>query len=95
MQARIGLSCRFNTLYYADAYMPATGQFYFQNTKEIGNYPVLDFFVSAKIKTARLFFKIEHLNDGLLAQRDAYELPHYPLPGRAFQFGISWRFFDF
>lgn len=91
--AQIGADISFNTAYYADAYMPATGQFYLQNDKKVGDYPYVDVFVNFKIKRARVFFKMEHINSGLLGNT-YYMIPHYPMPDRAFKFGISWMFYD-
>jgi len=91
--AQIGTDVFFNTSYYADAYMPATGQFYMQNDKKVGDYPYVDVFINLKIKKARIFFKMEHVNSGLLGNA-YYMVPHYPMPDRAFKFGISWMFYD-
>jgi hypothetical protein len=83
----------YTSAYYANAYMPATGQFYIQTEKKYGDYPFIDFFINAQIKTVRIFIKVDHLNSGLMG--NYYMLtPHYPMSDRAFKFGISWRFFD-
>jgi outer membrane receptor protein involved in Fe transport len=73
--------------------MPATGQFYLQDEKEIGNYAYVDVFANFRIKTFRLFLKLEHLNAGF-TERVYYTVPHYPMPGRTFKFGISWQFLN-
>ena len=90
---QLGIDLRYNSSYYADAYMPAIGQFFLQNTIKTGNYPAADVFVNLKIKSARIFFKFENINRSLLAN-DYYLVPHYPIPGMSFKFGVSWRFFD-
>nr|MDQ3049196.1 putative porin [Bacteroidota bacterium] len=93
MNLQIGFSVFYNSEYFADRYMPATGQFYLQDDKKYGNYPVIDFFINTQIKQARIFFKIDHLNSGLMG--NGYVLtPSYPLNDRAFKLGISWKFFD-
>ena len=93
MRAQIGFQLHYNSGYYADSFMPATSLFYTQNNRKTGDYPMIDFFIHMKIKTARVFLKIENLTDGILS--DSYFLtPHYPQPGRLLQFGLSWRFFD-
>lgn len=89
----IGACLNYFSSYYGDAYMPATGQFYLQNEKKIGNYPFVDFFINCKIKVVRVFFKVDHLNNGL-SGNNYYVAPNYPINGRAFKIGISWRFFD-
>ncbi len=73
--------------------MPATSQFYLQDNKKYGNYLLLDFFINLKVKDVRLFFKVEHLNDGLM-DVNYIQTPNYPNSGRAFKFGVSWTFYD-
>lgn len=93
MRLQIGASVYYFTEYFANAYMPATAQFYTQDKKKYGNYPFIDFFINARIKTVRIFFKIDHLNNGWMENK--YTLtPHYPMNDRAFKLGVSWRFFD-
>lgn len=93
MQFQVGASIFYNASYYANSYMPATGQFYLQNNKKMGNYPFVDFFINARIKSVRVFFKIDHLNAGMSGIKYALT-PNYPQNGRAFKLGVSWRFFD-
>ena len=90
---KAGFDVNYFTEYYGYGYMPATGVFYIQDEKKIGNYPRLGAFVNLKIKTASLFFKLENFNAGL-TERTYYGALHYPSPGRTFKFGISWDFKD-
>lgn len=93
MNIQIGASLFYTSAYYANAYMPATALFYLQNEKKQGNYPFVDFFLNAQIKSVRIFFKIDHLNSGMAGSN--YSLtPNYPMNTRAFKLGISWRFYD-
>ncbi len=93
MRFQIGASLFLVSNYYADRYMPATGQFYLQDDKKYGSYPFVDFFINAKVKAVRIFVKIDHLNSGWLANK--YMLTaHYPMNDRTFKLGVSWRFFD-
>lgn len=93
LRLQIGFQVFYNTAYYANAYMPATGQFYLQNERTYGNYPVVDFFLNVKIKVVNAFFKIDHLNNGFSGNN--YMLtPHYILNQRSFKFGVSWKFWD-
>src|ERR1043166_6876620 len=48
MRIQIGAAVYFTSAYYADAYMPATAQFYLQNDRKYGNYPFVDVFVNAQ-----------------------------------------------
>lgn len=90
---QVGASVYYTSAYYADAYMPATSQFYLQDEKKYGNYPFIDFFINGQIKTVRIFFKVDHLNSGLTGN-NYLQTPGYPYAGRTFKFGISWKFFD-
>ncbi len=93
MRLQIGASVYFVSNYFSDKYMPAIGQFYLQDEKQYGNYPFIDFFINARIKSVRVFFKIDHLNSGWMGNK--YQMtPKYPMNDRAFKLGISWRFFD-
>ena len=93
MRLQIGFAVFYNSEYYSNAYMPAIGQFYLQDKKKYGNYPFIDFFINARIKTVRIFFKIDHLNYGWMGNNYALT-PGYPMNDRAFKLGVSWRFFD-
>ncbi len=93
MHVQIGLSVYYNTAYYANAYNPALSQFYLQNDKKYGNYPVVNFFFNAKVKVVTFFFKIDHLNYGMTGNNFMLT-PDYLLSTRAFKLGVSWKFWD-
>ena len=93
MRLQIGASLFYTSAYYANSYMPATSQFYIQNNKKYGNYPIIDFFIAAKVKTVRLFFKIDHLNSDLMGSGYVFT-PNYPINARALKFGVSWLFYN-
>ncbi len=93
VSAQLGVDIFYNTSYYANAYMPATGIFYIQKDKKTGNYPYLDVFVNIKIKRAMIFAKFEHINKGLF-DYNYYMTPHYPMQDGAFKLGVKWRFFN-
>jgi hypothetical protein len=92
-RVQVGAAVFYSSSYYADAYMPATAQFYLQDNKKYGNYSFIDFFINAQVKNVRVFFKIDHLNAGLMGNT-YIQTPNYPMSGRAFKIGISWRFYD-
>jgi hypothetical protein len=90
---QIGFDFNFSSLYYADAFMPATGLFYLQNEKKTNGYALADFFVNFRIKTARVFVKLENITD-IFSGTGYYLTPHYPMQGTTLKFGFRWRFFD-
>lgn len=93
LNARLGANVSFRTKFYADAYSPATGQFYNQKVKKIGDYPVVDVFADFKWKRAIIFLKFEHINQGM-PNNEYFSALHYPLNQRIFKFGVSWIFYD-
>lgn len=93
LRLAIGFSGNFNSSYYAPAFMPSNGMFYLQSEKKTGGYFRSDLFINAKIKTAKIFLKMENIFDGVYA-KSYYLTPHYPMPGRILRFGVVWRFFD-
>lgn len=90
---QVGFDFYYNTSFYAQAYMPATGLFYNQVEKKLGNYPYLDLFLNLKLKRVRFFLKLEHVNSGLL-NASYFGALHYPMNARMFKFGLSWTFYD-
>jgi len=90
---RIGANVFYRTKFYAEAYSPATGQFYNQNEKLIGEYPMVDAFLDFKWKRAVIFFKADHVNQGIL-NNEYFSTIHYPLNRMIFKIGVSWIFYD-
>jgi len=93
MESVVGMDVSYFSLFYANAFMPATGRFFVQNEKRIGDYPYFDFYFNAKVKKARFFIKLTHLNESLMKNR-YYATLHYPMPDKAFYIGLRWQFFD-
>ena len=89
-----GFTFQYFTEYYADGYHPVIGDFYTQTHSQIGNYPVLDFFFNAKIRTARVFFKVENFTQKLMKQNKHYAAPGYPQRDMTIRIGIIWDFFS-
>jgi len=95
LRARLGVDCRYNTRYYAPGWMPATAVFFNQREREVGEYPLIDVFVSAKWKRMRILIKSEHFNENMFGiPRDYFSLWRYPLNGRVLKVGFSWAFYD-
>lgn len=90
---KAGVDVLYQTAYNGYGYMPATGVFYIQNEKKIGNYPLASIFVNLQIKTASLFIRIDHLNAGI-GERNYYGAYGYPLQGRTLKFGVNWSLTD-
>lgn len=93
LECLVGGELKYFSKYNTPSYIPAIGDFVVLNEREIGNYPVFDVFANFKISSATVFFKFEHVNQGLNSY-SYYAAPHYPFPDRIFRVGISWRFFN-
>jgi hypothetical protein len=87
-----GVTFNYFTNYYANDYNPVIGSFFVQNATEIGNFPMLDFFVNAKISQAQIYIKAEHLNAAMTGF-DYYAAPNYPYRDFMIRFGVVWNFF--
>lgn len=91
---RIGINLSTQSNYYAPGYLPAIGQFVVQHTEVQQYYPIVDAFLTAKIKRLRMFVKVQHLNQGIISQKSYFTAYQYPAQDRSFYFGVSWMFFD-
>ena len=93
LRFQLGAAAWFNTSYYGNAWNPAARAFYLQDGVSIGNYTVLDVFLTGEIKKAIIFVKLEHANMDWMNQ-GFYNTPHYPLPIRALRLGVKWRMYN-
>ncbi len=93
LTGQFGVSGFYRTKFYADAFMPATAQFINQREKKIGDYPFADVFANFRWKRATLFFKYEHVNQGLI-DSEYFTALHYAANRRVFKFGLSWIFYN-
>jgi hypothetical protein len=94
LRMQFGVDGRFNTSYYAPSYNPALATFYNQRDYELGNYPYLDVFLTAKWKRMRIFLKYQHVNYNLFGNKEYFTVAGYPQNPGMFKVGISWGFYD-
>lgn len=93
MLLQTGITFQYFTKYYANDYNPLIGEFYVQNETKIGGFPMLDFFVNAKIRQTRIFLKAEHFNSSITGY-NFYTAPNYPYRDFMIRFGLVWNFFQ-
>ncbi|NLJ82566.1 MAG: putative porin [Bacteroidales bacterium] len=93
MFTQLGLEVLYNTPYYAHGYNPVMQQFFYQNTKKIGNHTYFDFFVNIKVSRFYFHFVLGNFLADLLPKKH-YLILHYPTKGLNFKVGASWRFHD-
>jgi hypothetical protein len=93
LTAQLGFDLYYYTRYRALAFAPSSGLFYNQNIMELGNYPYLNPFLTAKLKRTRFYLRYDHPYAGLI-KKNYFHVLNYPMPGRVFRFGLSWTFYD-
>lgn len=93
---QIGVDCDWFTRYRGMMYQPATASFHVQdkdNAIWVGNYPIINAYVTAKLYKVRFFVLWSHVNQGLFS-KNYFSMPHYPIDPRRLQFGLSIDFTD-
>jgi hypothetical protein len=93
MFIQTGITFKYFTEYYMDGYNPILAEFYTQDREELGNFPLLDFFINAKVRQARIYFKLEHFNSSF-SNNNFYAAPDYPYRDFVIRFGLVWNFFS-
>lgn len=93
MYVQTGFSVNYFTRYYANDYNGVIGEFFVQNQRKIGDFPVIDFFVNAKVSTAQIYLKAEHFNSSFTGY-NFYSTPNQPYRDFIIRFGILWNFFS-
>jgi len=93
MFIQTGVTFKYFTSYNMNAYNPLLGEFYIQNREEFGGYPLLDFFINAKVRQTRIYLKAEHFNSSF-SEPNFYSAPNYPYRDFVIRFGLVWNFFS-
>lgn len=93
MFLQTGVTFKYFTSYTMDAYNPLLGEFFVQNREELGSFPLLDFFINAKIRQTRVYLKAEHFNSSFTGNT-FYSAPSYPYRDFVIRFGLVWNFFS-
>ena len=88
-----GIDCDFYTKYHAPGFQPATMSFYNQQAVKVGNYPFMNLYMNMKLKRARFYVMMSHINQGMTG-KNYFALPHYPMNPRRFQMGVSVDFLN-
>jgi hypothetical protein len=88
-----GFTFNYFTKYYINDYNPVTAEAFVQNERKVGDFPMLDFFINARVRQTRIFFKLEHFNSKITGN-DFYTAPNYPYRDFMIRFGLVWNFFQ-
>lgn len=87
-----GVTFSYFSSYKMNAYNPLISEFYIQNTDEIGNFPVFDFFFNMRIQRTRFYLQFENFAAALTG-RNYYSAPTMPYRDFTFRIGLVWNFF--
>lgn len=92
-----GVEFRYFLPYYADDFSPFNGQWVVQDTAKITNRPDIAAFLHFRIRSFRLFTRLENINTldisrGFSFLDNNHAAPLYPTPGLVFRLGIYWSF---
>ncbi len=88
-----GVEVNYVSDYYALAFNPAMLTYYQQNNELMKYYPVADLFINLKVKSARIFLRLENIDQHLFSP-GYFTAPTYPAADRGFKFGVSWMFWN-
>ena len=92
LHVQFGVDCDYYTKYNAPAYQPATMAFCNQDNVKVGGYPFVNAYINMKLRKARFYVMMSHLNQGMFGGNNYFSMPGYPLNPRRFQIGISVDF---
>lgn len=93
LKFQTGVTFSYFSKYYANDYNPVIGDFTVQDRIKVGGYPVFDFFMNMKIRTAQIYIMFEHFNASMTGY-NYYTAPNYPYRDMTFRVGLIWNFFS-
>ncbi|KGK28713.1 putative porin [Cellulophaga sp. E6(2014)] len=95
MYLQTGVIFKYFSSYNMNAYNPLLGELYIQNNQSLGGFPLLDFFINAKVQQTRIYLKAEHFNSSFREKDyDYFSAPDNPYRDFIVRFGVVWNFFS-
>ena len=93
LKVQFGVDCDYYTAYKSLKYQPATMSFHVQgdNPLYVGNYPLINVYVNARLYKTRFYIQYSHLNQGWFST-NSFMMPLYPLNPRRLELGLSIDF---
>ncbi|MCH5240448.1 MAG: putative porin [Muribaculaceae bacterium] len=93
LKVQFGVDCDYYTSYKSLTYQPATMSFHVQgeNPIKVGNYPLINVYVNARLYKTRFYIQYSHLNQGWFSS-NYFFMPHYPMNPRRLEMGLSIDF---
>jgi hypothetical protein len=87
-----GVTFNYFTGFMAKAYDPILSEFAIQDVQELDGFYTADLFINAKIREARIYFKLENFTT-LIEGNNNFAAPRHPYRDFAIRFGLVWNFF--
>jgi hypothetical protein len=89
-----GFTVNYFSKHYMNDFNPVINESFVQTNTKIGNFPMVDFFVNARIRQTRIFLKAEHFNTIFSKEKHYFTAPNYPYRDFMIRFGLVWNFFQ-
>ncbi len=86
---QLGVDAHYHTRYFVPGYEPALLQFYNQQEKEIGNYPISTVYANMHLKQTRFFVMFYNVATKLIKPLEYFSLPGYPVNPFVLKMGLS------
>jgi len=93
LKIQVGSDFMYNTLYYADGYLPVLHTFYRQKSQFVGNFIFMDLNLTVKVDRINFYFRAGNLLATVMKHKN-FTTPNYPEKGFLLSLGVSWRFYD-
>ena len=93
LKVQFGVDCDYYTSYKSLNYQPATMSFTVQGDQPmyVGNYPLINVYVNARLYKTRFYIQYSHLNQGWFST-NSFFMPHYPMNPRRLELGLAIDF---
>lgn len=93
LEIQSGFNFKIFSKFFINEYNPVISTFHIQDKRKIGGFPIVDFFLNAKIRQTRLFFIFEHINSSF-SENNFFTTPSMPYRDSNFRFGLNWNLFN-
>lgn len=93
LEIQSGFNFKIFSKFFINEYNPVISTFHIQDKRKIGGFPIVDFFLNAKIRQTRLFFIFEHINSSF-SENNFFTTPSIPYRDSNFRFGLNWSLFN-
>lgn len=86
---QFGVDAHYHTKYFVPGYEPALLQFYNQQEKEIGNYPISTVYLNMHLKQTRFFLMLYNVASKVIKPQEYFSIPGYPVNPFGLKLGLS------